>query len=76
MNLAADFMDGKHIAIVGGSWALHPRIAGRKSLYVLRFLLVDSPQLTHASSLNWWQKKYLWPWVTFRLVRDTQRPNT
>ncbi|KAI8712430.1 hypothetical protein NCS52_01341200 [Fusarium sp. LHS14.1] len=22
------------------------------------------------SFLNWWQKKYLWPWVTFRLVRD------
>ncbi|KAF4450078.1 hypothetical protein FALBO_16544 [Fusarium albosuccineum] len=49
---SADFMDGKHIAIVGGSWALHPRIAGRKSF------------------LNWWQKKYVWPWVTFRLVRD------
>ena len=28
----ADFMDGKHKAITGGSWALHPRIAGRKSL--------------------------------------------
>ncbi|KAF4979047.1 hypothetical protein FZEAL_4678 [Fusarium zealandicum] len=36
----------------GGSWALHPRLAGRKSF------------------LNWWQKKYAWPWVTFRLVRD------
>lgn len=23
-------------------------------------------------SLNWWQKKYLWPWVTFRLVRDVE----
>ncbi|KAH7147825.1 C-type lectin protein [Fusarium sp. MPI-SDFR-AT-0072] len=49
---SADFMDQKHLAIVGGSWALHPRIAGRKTF------------------LNWWQKKYLWPWVTFRLVRD------
>ncbi|KAJ4244758.1 hypothetical protein NW762_014334 [Fusarium torreyae] len=29
---SADFMDEKHLAIVGGSWALHPRIAGRKSL--------------------------------------------
>ncbi|RSM19686.1 hypothetical protein CDV31_001573 [Fusarium ambrosium] len=51
---SADFMDGKHLAVVGGSWALHPRIAGRKSF------------------LNWWQKKYLWPWVTFRLVRDVK----
>ncbi|KAG7406486.1 Ergothioneine biosynthesis protein 1 [Fusarium oxysporum f. sp. rapae] len=49
---SADFMVQKHLAIVGGSWALHPRIAGRKTF------------------LNWWQKKYLWPWVTFRLVRD------
>ncbi|KIL86960.1 hypothetical protein FAVG1_09513 [Fusarium avenaceum] len=51
---SADFMDDKHVAVVGGSWALHPRIAGRKSF------------------LNWWQKKYLWPWVTFRLVRDIE----
>ncbi|KAF5597023.1 hypothetical protein FPANT_4177 [Fusarium pseudoanthophilum] len=42
---SADFMDEKHMAVVGGSWALHPRIAGRKSF------------------LNWWQKKYLWPWT-------------
>ncbi|KAF5551211.1 hypothetical protein FMEXI_3327 [Fusarium mexicanum] len=42
---SADFMDEKHLAVVGGSWALHPRIAGRKSF------------------LNWWQKKYLWPWT-------------
>lgn len=32
IDLIADFMDGKHIAVVGGSWALHPRVAGRKSL--------------------------------------------
>ncbi|CCT75583.1 uncharacterized protein FFUJ_11611 [Fusarium fujikuroi IMI 58289] len=51
---SSDFMDEKHLAVVGGSWALHPRIAGRKSF------------------LNWWQKKYLWPWVTFRLVRDVE----
>ncbi|KAF4498755.1 hypothetical protein FAGAP_5064 [Fusarium agapanthi] len=51
----ADFMDEKHPAVVGGSWALHPRIAGRKSF------------------LNWWQKKYLWPWVTFCLVRDIEQ---
>ncbi|KAL5589626.1 hypothetical protein FOVSG1_011493 [Fusarium oxysporum f. sp. vasinfectum] len=29
---SADFMDQKHLAVVGGSWALHPRIADRKSL--------------------------------------------
>lgn len=28
----ADFMDGKHNVVLGGSWATHPRIAGRKSL--------------------------------------------
>ncbi|KAF5547030.1 hypothetical protein FPHYL_10322 [Fusarium phyllophilum] len=44
-DTGADFMDEKHLAVVGGSWALHPRIAGRKSF------------------LNWWQKKYLWPWT-------------
>ncbi|RKF58925.1 Ergothioneine biosynthesis protein 1 [Erysiphe neolycopersici] len=27
----ADFFDGKHNIILGGSWATHPRIAGRKS---------------------------------------------
>jgi formylglycine-generating enzyme required for sulfatase activity len=31
----ADFFDGKHNIVLGGSWATHPRIAGRKSLYVL-----------------------------------------
>ncbi|KAE8417512.1 C-type lectin protein [Aspergillus pseudocaelatus] len=28
---SADFMDGKHIVVVGGSWALHPRISGKKT---------------------------------------------
>lgn len=28
----ADFFDGKHNVALGGSWATHPRIAGRKSL--------------------------------------------
>lgn len=28
----ADFFDGKHNVVLGGSWATHPRIAGRKSL--------------------------------------------
>jgi hypothetical protein len=28
----ADFMDEKHIAVVGGTWALHPRISGKKTL--------------------------------------------
>ncbi|KAI1344598.1 C-type lectin protein [Xylariaceae sp. FL0016] len=28
---SADFFDGKHNVVLGGSWATHPRIAGRKS---------------------------------------------
>ncbi|TVY75743.1 Ergothioneine biosynthesis protein [Lachnellula suecica] len=28
----ADFFDGKHNVVLGGSWATHPRIAGRKTL--------------------------------------------
>ncbi|KAI9694075.1 MAG: hypothetical protein M1822_003346 [Bathelium mastoideum] len=31
-NYSADFFDGKHNIVLGGSWATHPRIAGRKSL--------------------------------------------
>jgi len=27
----ADFFDGKHNIVLGGSWATHPRLAGRKS---------------------------------------------
>lgn len=27
----ADFFDGKHNIVLGGSWATHPRIAGRRS---------------------------------------------
>ncbi|KAF2203187.1 hypothetical protein GQ43DRAFT_367436 [Delitschia confertaspora ATCC 74209] len=27
----ADFFDGKHNVVLGGSWATHPRLAGRKS---------------------------------------------
>ena len=27
-----DFFDDKHNIVLGGSWATHPRIAGRKSL--------------------------------------------
>lgn len=27
----SDFFDGKHNVVLGGSWATHPRIAGRKS---------------------------------------------
>ncbi|TLD17961.1 uncharacterized protein PgNI_01802 [Pyricularia grisea] len=30
-NYTADFFDEKHNIILGGSWATHPRIAGRKS---------------------------------------------
>jgi formylglycine-generating enzyme required for sulfatase activity len=28
----ADFFDGKHNITLGGSWATHPRLAGRKTL--------------------------------------------
>ncbi|KAJ9193152.1 hypothetical protein DTO021D3_3818 [Paecilomyces variotii] len=28
---SADFMDGKHILVVGGTWALHPRISGKRT---------------------------------------------
>lgn len=28
----ADFFDGKHNVVLGGSWSTHPRVAGRKSL--------------------------------------------
>ncbi|KAL8875890.1 MAG: hypothetical protein Q9198_005817, partial [Flavoplaca austrocitrina] len=31
---SADFFDGKHNIVLGGSWATHPRIAGRKSFLV------------------------------------------
>jgi len=27
-----DFYDGKHNVVLGGSWATHPRVAGRKTL--------------------------------------------
>jgi formylglycine-generating enzyme required for sulfatase activity len=29
---SADFFDGKHNITLGGSWATHPRLAGRKTL--------------------------------------------
>jgi hypothetical protein len=32
LHLIADFFDGKHNIVLGGSWATHPRLAGRKSL--------------------------------------------
>lgn len=28
---SSDFFDGKHNVVLGGSWATHPRVAGRKS---------------------------------------------
>lgn len=30
--IAADFFDGKHNVMLGGSWATVPRIAGRSTL--------------------------------------------
>jgi len=32
LTRAADFFDGKHNVIQGGSWATHPRVAGRTTL--------------------------------------------
>ena len=31
-GMVADFFDSKHNIMQGGSWATHPRIAGRRSL--------------------------------------------
>ncbi|KAF2659086.1 hypothetical protein K491DRAFT_675797 [Lophiostoma macrostomum CBS 122681] len=31
LTAPADFFDGKHNVVLGGSWATHPRIAGRKT---------------------------------------------
>jgi formylglycine-generating enzyme required for sulfatase activity len=31
-NVLGDFFDGKHNVTLGGSWATHPRLAGRKTL--------------------------------------------
>ena len=28
---SSDFLDGRHHVVLGGSWATHPRIAGRRS---------------------------------------------
>lgn len=32
LTATADFFDKKHNVVLGGSWATHPRIAGRKTL--------------------------------------------
>ena len=32
LTKADDFFDGKHNIVLGGSWATHPKIAGRKTL--------------------------------------------
>lgn len=32
LTFIADFLDGKHNVVLGGSWATHPRVAGRKTL--------------------------------------------
>ncbi|KAK4963386.1 hypothetical protein LTR10_001014 [Elasticomyces elasticus] len=49
---SADFYDDKHNVVLGGSWATHPRLAGRKS------------------SVNWYQRNYLYAWAGARLVQD------
>ena len=30
--MAAEFFEGDHNVVLGGSWATHPQLAGRKSL--------------------------------------------
>ncbi|EAW14417.1 DUF323 domain protein [Aspergillus clavatus NRRL 1] len=51
----ADFFDGKHNIVLGGSWATHPRIAGRTTLL---------------GSVNWYQHNYLYTWAGARLARN------
>jgi formylglycine-generating enzyme required for sulfatase activity len=63
---AADFFDGKHNVVLGGSWATHPRIAGRKSLYVCWFDRVHA----NGRSVNWYQRNYPYVWAGARLVKD------
>ena len=80
----ADFFDGKHNIVLGGSWATHPRIAGRKTLWVnlyismikKSFLFYDEEARKDGmadrcvSSVNWYQRKYRFCWAGARLVRD------
>lgn len=66
---AADFFDGKHNIVLGGSWATHPRIAGRKSLYV-RIALMSEYHMLIVFSVNWYQRNYPYVWAGARLVRE------
>lgn len=65
---SADFFDGKHNIVLGGSWATHPRVAGRKSLFVLPSQLLWFSSLI-CNSVNWYQRKYPYAWCGARLVR-------
>ena len=68
LRLAADFFDGKHNIVLGGSWATHPRIAGRKSLYVPCFVW----SIANGCSVNWYQRNYPYVWAGARLVKDLE----
>ncbi|GKT85541.1 LOW QUALITY PROTEIN: DUF323 domain protein [Colletotrichum tofieldiae] len=68
----SDFFDGKHNIVLGGSWATHPRIAGRRSFPLLPSgnHLSLTEQLLMKSSVNWYQRNYPFAWCGARLVRD------
>jgi formylglycine-generating enzyme required for sulfatase activity len=68
--LKADFFDKKHNIVLGGSWATHPRIAGRKSLYVQVTFRLITDTADHNHSVNWYQRNYPYVWAGARLVRD------
>lgn len=65
-----DFFDGKHNIVLGGSWATHPRIAGRKSLYVSPLCMIGMMKADVMGSVNWYQRNYKFTWATARIVKS------
>ncbi|KAI2624386.1 C-type lectin protein [Hypoxylon sp. NC1633] len=79
----ADFFDDKHNIVLGGSWATHPRVAGRKTLcaplipllleFMQKWIFLEG-QGTNAYngsiSINWYQRNYPYAWAGARLVKD------
>lgn len=73
VTLVADFFDGKHNIVLGGSWATHPRLAGRSTLYVQISVLdstLDIAPNMFFISVNWYQRNYPYVWAGARLVRN------
>ena len=66
--MAAEFFEGDHNVVLGGSWATHPQLAGRKSLSVsdtnLELLLLIK------TSVNFFQTGYKYAWIGARVVKD------